>query len=458
MKNIRVSIILTILFFAMVGILSASENQIDLSEYERYTVNYEEKEFADYLHERLPYFSEILENVQKQRISPYLIKTDLFSKAGEISLIKSDEIIKMNQYINIVNSLSKIDDKLSLSIVPELLSVGFRFLSSGDSIEVTYAKEKPFQFSALSSITSIREKFMDQAISNIDKEYKYLLFAYTYLYAEDLVEGYAVAYSDTTQPMIIKLQIKSTVPKDILVKRGSFQTWNHTVLTYDYWIGRYEVTFNEYDTYCEATRKTRPKDEGWGRGMRPVINVSWWEAIAYCNWMSEKEGLSKAYDSNGNLLDKNGKVTTDITQVEGYRLPTEAEWIYAARGGHADITDGIEANAYEYAGSDTIDDVAWHSNNSGDQTHPVGGKARNELGLYDMNGNVWEWCHDRCEDYSFSLSTQTNPTGPDSGDSRRLQGGSWKNVAWIYSVVLPGSETPAGSSEYVGFRLARTAF
>ncbi len=124
-----------------------------------------------------------------------------------------------------------------------------------------------------------------------------------------------------------------------LVEKGSFtmgDTWGggdsdekptHKVtFTYDFYIGKYEVTFDEYDAFCEATGRSKRSDSGWGRGNRPVINVSWWDAIEYCNWLSEKENLPKAYDSKGNLLDKDGRVTTDPSKVVGYRLPTEAEW------------------------------------------------------------------------------------------------------------------------------------
>ncbi|HOF24508.1 MAG TPA: formylglycine-generating enzyme family protein [Thermotogota bacterium] len=250
----------------------------------------------------------------------------------------------------------------------------------------------------------------------------------------------------------------------VRVRKGSFVMGNtrndsegysdekpvHTVtLTYDYWIGKYEVTFKEYDAYCAATGKRKPDDEEWGRGTRPVINVSWWDAIGYCNWLSEREGLKKAYDSQGNLLDKNGKRTTDITKVEGYRLPTEAEWEYAARGGQ-------NSSKYKYSGSNTVGDVAWHDSNSGNKTHPVGGKKPNELGIYDISGNVWEWCHDWFEYYSSAA--QTNPTGSSNGAGRVNRGGSWYSYAQSCRVASRYYLTPVNGASNIGFRVSRTVF
>jgi len=116
----------------------------------------------------------------------------------------------------------------------------------------------------------------------------------------------------------------------VLVEKGSFtmgDTWGdgydnekptHKVtLTYNFYIGKYETTFDEYDVFCEATGIVKPDDKGCGRGSRPVINVSWTDAITYCNWLSDKEKLPKAYDSNGNLLDKDGRITTDPSEVVG---------------------------------------------------------------------------------------------------------------------------------------------
>ena len=263
-------------------------------------------------------------------------------------------------------------------------------------------------------------------------------------------------------------------PEMVLVKAGTFQMGNtitdiegsdneepvHTVrLTYDFYIGKYEVTFNEYDTYCEETGKSIKRDRGWGRGERPIIYVNWSEAVAYCNWLSEKEGLAKAYDSEGNLLDRTGKQTTDITKVQGYRLPTEAEWEYAARGGHKSTED------FKYAGSNTFENIAWCKTrlrkDTVESTYEVGQKAPNELGLYDMSGNVWEWCHDYWDSNYYSQGDKTNPTGPESPASktgyRVARGGAWY-FAYVDSRVANRFDCHPNLSSYSnGMRLARTS-
>ena len=252
------------------------------------------------------------------------------------------------------------------------------------------------------------------------------------------------------------------VPENmVFVERGSFtmgDTWGdgynnekptHKVtFTYDFYIGKYEVTFDEYDAFCEATGLIETNDEGSGRGQRPVINVSWWNAIAYCNWLSDKENLPKAYDDKGNFLDEDGNITTDPSKVVGYRLPTEAEWEYTARGGN-------KSKGYKYSGSDTIDEVAWYTSNSGSKTHEVGKKLPNELGIYDMNGNVWEWCGDFYANYSSP--EQTNPYR-NIGSSRVFRGGSWCNSATGLRVAGRSYGSPTIAYSDLGFRICRTTF
>ena len=181
---------------------------------------------------------------------------------------------------------------------------------------------------------------------------------------------------------------------------------------------KYEVTFAQYDAFCEATGKTKPSDEGWGRGNMPVINVSWHDANDFAKWLSQKTSKK-------------------------WRLPTEAEWEFAAKGGLN----------YLYVGSNNIDEVAWHSRNSGSKTQSIGQKKPNGFGLYDMTGNVWEWCSDWYSNDYYNKSPVSNPQGPDSGSYRVLRGGSWYNIETNCRIAFRYNNFPDNKRNYIGFRL-----
>ena len=172
--------------------------------------------------------------------------------------------------------------------------------------------------------------------------------------------------------------------------------------------------------------------------------MSWYDAVNYCNWRSKKEGLTPCYTINGTNVRCNFK-------ANGYRLPTEAEWEYAARGGN-------KSKGYEYSGSSDPRDVGWYSSNSGSKTHPAGEKKANELGLHDMSGNVWEWCWDWYEKEYYRKSPKENPVGPSLGQSRVLRGGSWGNDVSIVRCSLRGYNIPSFAGGGLGFRIARTSF
>ena len=189
---------------------------------------------------------------------------------------------------------------------------------------------------------------------------------------------------------------------------------HQVILTNDYYMGKYEVT----QALWEAVMGSNPSIfEG---DNLPVETVSWNDC---------QEFISKLNSMTGRK----------------FRLPTEAEWEYAARGGK-------KSRSYQYSGSSNISDVAWYDGNSGSKTHPVGTKQANELGIYDMSGNVYEWCSDWYG--SYSSSSQTNPTGADSGSSRVYRGGSWIYIAWLCRLSYRAVNTPGYRSYGIGLRLA----
>ncbi len=223
----------------------------------------------------------------------------------------------------------------------------------------------------------------------------------------------------------------------------------HTVTMDDFYMGKYEVTVARFKKFIDATGyETDAEKNGYSwiwdgewkkkngvdwrcdvKGNRrnsstynnPVINVSWNDAVAFCKWLSKETG-------------------------QHYRLPTEAEWEYAARGGN-------RSSGYKYAGSNNIDQVAWYWENSGKKTHPVGQKKPNELGIYDMSGNVWEWCSDWYGKNYYGSSPQNNPQGPSSGSYRVARGGSWSYYARDCRVAYRYGLSPGFRIIYLGFRL-----
>jgi len=232
---------------------------------------------------------------------------------------------------------------------------------------------------------------------------------------------------------------------------GSDETPSNTVTLTGFYLSKYEVTYGQFKTFIEASKyQTDAEKKGYSyvwtgkweekkgvtwkcdvagnlrsssESQHPVIHVSHNDAVAYCQWLSKQTGKT-------------------------YRLPTEAEWEYAARGGK-------QSKGFKYAGSNKIGEVAWYYDNSNQTTHEVGKLQANELGLYDLSGNVWEWCADwYAEDY-YKNSPSTNPQGPASGSSSVLRGGSWYVNDFNGRVADRDYGYPDDTNYFIGFRVAR---
>jgi len=213
----------------------------------------------------------------------------------------------------------------------------------------------------------------------------------------------------------------------------------HEVELGRFWIGKYTVTQGLWKRVAgKLPEKTRAQD-----ARLPLVEVSWYEAVAFCNALSRDQGLECCYESSGKIVE--WKKTSD-----GYRLPTEAEWEYAARG-------GTTSRGTLYSGSDNLDEVAWYLGNSGRETHPVGTKGPNGLGLYDMSGNVYEYCWDVYGPYANELIR--NPVGPTpkvANAYRTIRGGNCFGLGYRVRVTSRRRYGFMGyTHDFIGFRVAR---
>lgn len=194
-----------------------------------------------------------------------------------------------------------------------------------------------------------------------------------------------------------------SLPKMVFVKGGTYKrtylneedkTLTQKVTLSSFYIATTEVTVVQYRQYCKETKTSMPEEPYWGwQDNYPIVNVNWYDAKKYCKWLRKKTG-------------------------KRYNIPTEAQWEYAAIGGKL-------SNNYIFSGSNDVNTVAWYKYNSNNQPHAVASKKPNELGLYDMTGNVWEWCLDWYDPNYYSISRNKNPKNTKKTQYKVLRGGSW---------------------------------
>ena len=252
----------------------------------------------------------------------------------------------------------------------------------------------------------------------------------------------------------------------------------HRVQVDDFWMARYEVTAGEWRVFTERIDGMERWGQFWfsqivGKGTSfqvpddwAMFSLTWYEAVWYCNWRSQEEGLQPAYSYDEaemhELLFGHGRaVSVEWNRdADGYRLPTEAEWEYAARG-------GAEGRGRAYPEGAGLADIAWFKDNSGREVHPVGQKQPNVLGLYDMLGNVGEWCWDYYRPDFYAQSPRQNPAGPESGydprnfaadvrEIRVIRGSTWMHTLEYSSEVFRFRSVPTLMNA-IGIRLVRSA-
>ena len=263
----------------------------------------------------------------------------------------------------------------------------------------------------------------------------------------------------------------------VLIPAGTFQMGSkagysenkpvHQVtITKSFYMGKYEVTQAEYEKYCSYGIGSPSSSYGDGDNY-PVYYVSWYDALVYCNKRSIAEGLTPCYSISGNTdPSKWGTVPksrSDSTwnavvcdwNANGYRLPTEAEWEYAARAGDNTV------DSLTYSGTSDVNklgEYAWYTSNSSSKTHEVGTKKANAFGLYDMSGNVWEWCWNWfTNSYDAETEGGSDPTGASSGDYRVYRGGSWHYGSDSCAVSCRSGYYPYSRNYDLGFRVVRSA-
>jgi len=223
---------------------------------------------------------------------------------------------------------------------------------------------------------------------------------------------------------------------------------HRVTLTKDFYLMKFEVTQGEY----QALMGENPSGNTACGSTCPVENVTWDDAVAYANALSDKEGFSRCYSGKG-------AATRWDKSCTGYRLPTEAEWEYAARAGTT--TALYNGNLTTISGPDkNADAIAWHMDNSGGTTHPVGRKKPNAWGLYDTSGNVIEWMWDKFregdEASNGGRAALIDPTGPTSGNGRVIRGGCYAMATQFLRVSARSYAPETLRKEMIGFRLART--
>ena len=240
---------------------------------------------------------------------------------------------------------------------------------------------------------------------------------------------------------------------------SSAQPQQSVTLTKEFYMGIHQVTQEQWtavmtgsDNNLDPSEFTSGAAGGEVQVKRPVENITWFDAIEFCNRLSDRAGLESVYTITGITRNTDGQITAATVTAEwsknGFRLPTEAEWEYACRAG--------TTTEWSFGNTDaTLGNYAWYDDNSDDKTHQVGKKTANSWGLFDMHGNVWEWCWDLYSAYDNPPVSKTDPRGPASGIGRVMRGASWNDPAEDTRSAHRHNIGPVFCNYDLGFRVVR---